>query len=140
MTTRLDAKKDYPLLNKRPEVIFTPTGKSINEISIENILSDKINPEDCRISAQTLEYQAQIADSAGYWQIANNFRRAAELTKIPDKRILEIYNTMRPYRSTKEELLEVADELVKSYDAKINAGFLRETVEIYEKREMFRIE
>ncbi len=37
-----------------------------------------------------------------------NFERAAELTAVPDDRILEIYNALRPYRSTKEELLAIA--------------------------------
>ncbi len=30
-----------------------------------------------------------------------NFERAAELTAVPDDRILEIYNALRPYRSTR---------------------------------------
>jgi propanediol dehydratase small subunit len=38
-------------------------------------------------------------------RLAMNFERAAELTAVPDDRILEIYNALRPYRSTKYQCL-----------------------------------
>lgn len=44
-----------------------------------------------------------------------NFERAAELTAVPDDRILEIYNALRPYRSTCAELLAIADDLEHRY-------------------------
>ena len=44
-----------------------------------------------------------------------NFERAAELTAVPDDRILEIYNALRPYRSTQAELLAIADDLEHRY-------------------------
>ena len=45
--------------------------------------------------------------SDGREAFAGNLRRAAELISVPDERILEIYNALRPYRSTKEELLNI---------------------------------
>jgi propanediol dehydratase small subunit len=136
----LIADKDYPLYEKRPELIKTPAGKSVNEITIENVLTGKVTSEDCKISAETLEYQAQIAESVGNFQIAGNFRRAAELTGIPDNRILEIYNCMRPYNSTEQELLDIAEELEKKYNANINAALLRETAEVYKDRKLLRVD
>jgi propanediol dehydratase small subunit len=65
-------------------------------------------------------------------------RRAAELTAIPDDRILEIYNALRPDRSTKDELLEIADELENEYDAQINADLVREAADVYETRGRLR--
>lgn len=137
---KLNANLDYPLYEKHPELIKTQTGKSIDEINMENILSGKVIPEDCRISAQTLIYQAEIQESFGNPQIGANFRRAAEMTRIPDDRIIQIYNKMRPHVSTKEELLAIADELETKYDAKLNAALLRETAEVYEDRKMFRVD
>lgn len=135
----LNAQTDYPLYEKRPELIKTQTGKHVDEINIDNILSGAVNPADCRISAETLEYQAQIEDSVGNPQVAANFRRAAEMTRIPDERIIKIYNCMRPHVSTKQELLDIADELEKEYDATINAALLREAAEVYEDRKMLRL-
>jgi len=135
---RLDANQYYPLYEKHPELIKTQTGKAIDEINMENILSGKVTPADCRISAETLIYQAEIQESFGNPQVGANFRRAAEMTRIPDERILQIYNRMRPHVSTKEELLAIADELETKYEARINAALLRETAAVYEERNMFR--
>lgn len=126
--------KDYPLATKRPGDINTPTGKNLEEITLENVLNGKIKPEDVRISPETLEMQAEIAEGMNRNAIARNLRRAAELISVPDERILEIYNALRPYRSTKEDLLKIADELENVYSAKVNAGLVREAVEVYEKR------
>lgn len=131
---------DYPLTSKRKEDIKTPTGKALEDITLEKVLSGEINAEDIRISPETLEMQAQIAESMNRDAIARNFRRAAELIRVPDDRILEMYNALRPYRSTKEELYKIADELETKYEAKVNADFVREAAEVYETRNKLRIE
>ena len=109
-TGKLDAKKDYPLGQKRPDLVRSATGLSIDEITLEKAASGKLTFDDVRIRPETLEYQAQIAESAGRPHLAKNLRRAAEMTRIPDARVLEIYNALRPYRSTKQELLDIASE------------------------------
>lgn len=134
---RLHVKKDYPLADKRPELILTPTGKKIDEITMDQVLEGNVKIEDCRISSQTLEYQAQIAESAGNRQMAANLRRAAELTSFSDERVLEIYGALRPFRSTKEELLKIADEL-EAKGAVLNAAFVRQASEVYEKRKKLK--
>lgn len=131
---------DYPLARKRTDVIKTPTGKGLQEITLENVLNGEIKPEDVRISPETLEMQAQIAEDMNRNAIARNFRRAAELINFPDDRIIEIYNALRPYRSTKEELLAIADEVENVYGAKVNAEFIREASEVYEERKKLRQE
>jgi propanediol dehydratase small subunit len=133
-TGKLDAKKDYPLGQKRPDLVRSATGLSIDEITLEKAASGKLTFDDVRIRPETLEYQAQIAESAGRPHLAKNLRRAAEMTRIPDARVLEIYNALRPYRSTKQELLDIASELENKYQAKICAGFVREAAQLYEKR------
>ena len=130
---QLNTKNDYPLADKRPELIFTPTGKKIDEITMERVLAGDVKVDDCGISAQTLEYQAQIAESARNRQMAANLRRAAELTSFSDERVLEIYGALRPFRSTKEELLEIAKELEEK-GAVLNAAFIRQAIEVYKKR------
>lgn len=131
-------KSDYPLSEKRPELLKSPTGKTLQDVTIEGVLNGTIKPQDVRISPETLELQAQIAESVGREAFARNLRRAAELIAVPDDRILEIYNALRPYRSTKEELLAIADELDTKYSAKINAGFVREAAVVYETRKRLR--
>lgn len=132
--------KEYPLATKIPEKIQTPTGKKLTDITLESVMSEEIKPEDIRISKDTLEMQAQIAESMDRVAIARNFRRAGELINIPDDRVLEIYNALRPYRSSKEELFAIADELEEKYDATVNAAFIREAAEVYEARKKLRVE
>jgi propanediol dehydratase small subunit len=131
---QLDAKKDYPLAIKRPDLVKSATGLGLKDITLEKVVEGKLSFDDIKIHPDTLEYQAQIAISAGRPQIASNLRRAAELTKIPDARVLEIYNALRPYRSTKQQLLDIASELESKYQAKLCAAFVREAVVVYEKR------
>ncbi len=130
----MNAKADYPLAEKRPELVKTPTNKTLEDITLEAVLSGKVTANDVRISPETLELQAQISESVGKDAFAKNLRRAAELIAVPDDRILEIYNALRPYRSTKQELLDIADELENKYNAKINAAFVKESAEVYEQR------
>jgi propanediol dehydratase small subunit len=131
---KLDAKRDFPLATKRPDLVKSASGLSLDEITLEKVVSGKIGFEDIKIRPETLEYQAQIAESAGRPVLAANLRRAGELTRIPDERVLEIYNALRPYRSTKRELLDIADELESKYQARICAALVREATEVYERR------
>lgn len=132
--------RDYPLAAKRPELLKTPSGKGLANITLEKVIKGEVKSEDVRITPETLRLQAEIADGVGRNQFANNLRRAAELTAIPDNRVLEIYNALRPYRSTKPELLAIADELEQQYHAKINADFVREAAGVYERRNRLRTE
>lgn len=131
---------DYPLSIKKPSLINTPSGKKMKDINLNNVLSGDVTADDCRISAQTLEYQAQVAESVGNWQIAKNLRRAAELTKIPDEIVLKVYNALRPNRSSKKRLLEISGSLKEKYEAYICADFLKEAAEVYEKKGMLKPE
>lgn len=127
---------DYPLAAKRPDLLVGPRGKKFEELTLENVEKGTVTFDDFRITPQALEYQAQVAEAARKPQVAANLRRAAELTQVPDARVLEIYNALRPHRSTKEELLAIAGELETQYGAKICGEFIREAAEVYEKRRL----
>ena len=60
--------------------------------------------------------------------------------RLPDERLLAIYNALRPYRSTKKELLDIAAELEGTYGAKVSAGFVREAADVYEARGRLRVD
>lgn len=127
---------DYPLSN-HPEQVETPDGTRLSEISLERIVDGAIDGEDLVIAPETLEKQAKVAEDAGRPQLARNFRRAAELTAVPDDRILAIYNALRPSGAEQEELYAIADELEEEYGAEINAEHVREAAEVYEQRNLF---
>ncbi|WP_370642651.1 diol dehydratase small subunit [Tepidanaerobacter sp. GT38] len=136
--SNLDVKRDYPLGKNRPDLVKTARGQSLDDITLEEVMNGNVKPEDLRITDKTLLMQAQIAEQVGRRQLAQNFRRAAELTKVPDKRILEIYTALRPYRSSKEELLAIADELEHTYNAPLCANHVREAADVYERRRLLK--
>lgn len=129
---------NYPLAEKEADKLKTPTGKPFSSLSYEKVLSGELTSDDMRIAPETLEYQAQVAESVNREAFAGNLRRAAELIAVPDERLLEIYNALRPYRSTKQELIDIANELDGKYGAKTAAGLVREAAEVYEKRDRLK--
>lgn len=129
---------DYPIAQKHPEWIKTKTGKTMSDITLENVMNGNLTPDDLKITPEILKAQGEIATSAGRKSISRNFDRAAELTALPDARVLEMYNALRPYRSSKAELLAIADELENQYNAKISAEFVREAAEHYEVRKKLK--
>lgn len=134
MAEKLHYEQDYPLSEKRRDLVKTNSGKTLDEITLDAVTSGEVTSDEIRITPEILEYQAQICESIDRPQLAANMRRAAELTRVPDERVLEIYNALRPNVSTKDELLAIADELENEYDAKVNANFIREAADVYEKR------
>lgn len=124
----VNVKDNYPMSEKSSHMIRTATGKSYEEITLEKI-SDGLTKEDFSISKESLMNQAEISESAGYPHLANNFRQGAELIEIPEDRLLQMYNAMRPYTSTKDELQAIVKELRETYDAKLVADFYQEAVD-----------
>ena len=137
-TVRQPKVSDYPLATRHPEWVKTATNKTLDDLTLENVLSDRVTAQDMRITPETLRLQAEIAKDAGRDRLAMNFERAAELTAVPDDRILEIYNALRPYRSTKDELMAIADDLENRYQAKICAAFVREAAALYVERKKLK--
>ena len=132
----LDPAVDYPLSTNRRDLLFTPTGKSIDDITIEAVVSGEVKATDLRITPDTLRLQAQISEKDGRKQLGANLRRAAEMTAITDERVLEIYNALRPNASSKAELEAIAEELKTQYDATLLAELVREAADVYERRDI----
>lgn len=117
---------EYPLSEKMPERLRTPSGLGFQEVTLEAVMAGRVTMADLRVTAEALELQAQVAEEAGRPQLAENLRRAAELVAVPEERILEIYNALRPGRAGREELLRLADELEADYQAPRCAALIRE--------------
>ena len=117
---------DYPLAEKIPERLKTPSGLSFQDITLDAVMEGKVGMADLRVTSEALEMQAQVAEVAGRPQLAENLRRAAELVSIPEEQILEIYRALRPGRGDRQVLFALADDLEKRYQAKRCAALVRE--------------
>lgn len=120
---------EYPLSEKIPEQLRTPSGMRFEDVTPEAVLAGQVTMADLRVTAEALELQAQVADEAGRPQLAENLRRAAELVAVPEERILEVYNALRPGRASREHLLRLASELEDQYEARRCAALIREAAE-----------
>ncbi len=130
---------DYPMLSKHGDVIKTPTGKNLSDITLESVLNESINIKDVRISSDMLHAQAQIAESTGKKQIGENLKRAAELTQVPDDIIIKMYDMLRPNRSTRAQLQELYQTLLDKYNAPMCARLVQEAAMVYEKRNILLV-
>ena len=124
----------YPLGELEKEQIRSKTGKKLTEITLDEVMKGHISSDDIKISKEMLKAQGQVAKDTGNDPMEKNFERAAELVDVPDDVILKMYDKLRPNRSTKLELVQMAQELIEKYNAKNCARLVMEAAEVYEKR------
>lgn len=125
---------NYPLGKNEADTITSKTGKKLSQITLEEVKRGNVTADDIKISSEMLKRQGQVAKEADNPQMQANFDRAAELVNVPDDVILNMYNMLRPNRSTKKQLILLAQELLEKYQAPHCAKLVLEAAEIYEKR------
>jgi propanediol dehydratase small subunit len=128
-----DPTRDYPLGTRRPDLVSTPGGVALVDVTLDAARSGALAPDEIRATPATLRLQAEVARSAGRAQLADSLERAAELASVPDDLLLEIYTALRPRRATAEELEAWASRLDR-YDAANTAAFVREAAAVYAER------
>lgn len=119
--------------------IRTQSGRTLDELNMEAVLAGRLTPDDFRISAETLRQQANAAEAAGYGQLAENLRRAAELTRLSNDQVFEIYDKLRPGRAMYEDLVALANRLEQEFDAPQIGGLVREAAEVYRERGLSQV-
>lgn len=131
-------RADYPLAEKRPDLVRTRGGKTLDDLTLAAIEAGQVVLEDLRITPQALRQQAEIATAAGRPTLGRNFDRAAELIDVPQDVILSIYELLRPGRAKgKQDLLDAAKLLRETYKAQRMAAFIEEAADVYERRGLF---
>ena len=130
-----DPVTDYPLGSRRPDLVRTPTGRALDEVTLAAAREGALTAADTRATAETLGLQAEVARAAGRRQLADGLERAAELTRVADDELLAIYTALRPGRSTSEKLESWAVRL-DELGATRNAAFVREAASVYADRSL----
>ena len=129
---------DYPLAEKRPDLIRGPRGKPLADITLDAVMAGDVALEDLRITPEALNLQAEVALSARRPMLAENFERASELVDVPQDFIMQVYELLRPGRAKdKAPLLEAARTLRETYRAERMAAFVEEAAAVYERRGIF---
>lgn len=139
MTRKPLIAEDYPLAEKRPDLVRGARGKSLDDLTLEAVIRGDVTMEDLRITPEALLQQAEIAKSVDRVELAHNFERASEMTRLPQKVVMETYELLRPGRaSNKQVLLDAAEKLRKNYNSEYLAEFLEEAADVYERRGLFK--
>lgn len=126
----LDPSRDYPLGTSRPDLVRTPGGIPLDELTLHG---ERVTAAELRATPETLRLQADVARGTGRTQLADNLLRAAELAQLPDETILAIYTALRPRRSSAAELEAWAEQL-QGWNAPGTAAFVREAAQVYAER------
>ena len=131
--------RDYPVAETRPEQVVGSRGKPLSSLTLDAVIGGDVDIEDLRITPQALLQQAQISRSVGRAALAENFERAAEMTRLPQDEVMTIYELLRPGRAeSKDSLLDAASRIRRDHDAQQLADFLEEAARFYELRGLFR--
>ena len=109
------------------------SGRPVEGLTVAAVRAGEIGLADLRIHPETLERQAVVAEEHGNPQLADNLRRAAELTLLPDDEVLAIYEALRPGRSTAAQLTALADSLAGRGLPRC-AALVAEAAEVYARR------
>ena len=128
-----DPRADYPLGSRRPDLVATPSGLALDDVTLEAARAGTLLAGDIRATTATLRRQAEVARVSGRRALADNLDRAAELAGVPDDQLLEIYTALRPGRSTAPELEAWARRL-DEWEAPLTAAFVREAAAAYVAR------
>jgi propanediol dehydratase small subunit len=128
-----DPNRDYPLGTERPDLVSTPNGTPLADVTLDALRAGLIEGAEIRATPDTLLLQSQVARAAGRDPLAANLERAAELAAVPDELLLSVYTALRPRRATAAELEEWAAQL-ESFGADRTASFVREAAAVYAER------
>ena len=129
---------DYPLAEKRPELIEGRRGKPLGDITLAKLVAGDVEMEDLRITPAALRLQAEISRAADRPMLAENFERAAELVDVPQDFLMQVYELLRPGRAKdRSSLMAAAKTMRETYKANRMARFLEEAAAVYQRRGLF---
>ena len=133
-----DPVRDYPLGTRRPDLVRTPSGRPLAELTLDALRDGSITAGDMCATPETIRRQAEVARAAGRAPLAENLERAAELAQIDTSTILDVYTALRPHRSSAAELEAWVARLDGELAAPLTAAFVREAATAYARRGLLR--
>jgi propanediol dehydratase small subunit len=110
---------------------------SQERFTVDAAVDGNLSLSDLRMDPATLAHQAVVASACGNPQLAENFSRAAELATIDDEEVMNLYEALRPHRSTAEELDALRVSL-ETRGASRCAELVRQAAEVYSRRGLLR--
>ncbi|MHB1596096.1 MAG: diol dehydratase small subunit [Streptosporangiaceae bacterium] len=113
--------------------IVALSGRPVEDLTVQAVRDGEVSLPDLRIHPAALEHQAEVAERHANPQLAENLRRAAELTALGDAEVLAIYDALRPGRSTPGQLTRLAESLAGRGLPRC-AALVAEAAQVYARR------
>jgi propanediol dehydratase small subunit len=110
---------------------------SEERFTVQAAVDGKLQLSDLRMDPAALAHQAAVAAGGGNPQLAENFLRAAELTRIDDEEVMALYEALRPHRSSAEQL-EVLRVSLEARGASRCAELVGQAAAVYARRGLLR--
>ncbi|MDT5192545.1 MAG: propanediol dehydratase small subunit [Mycobacterium sp.] len=108
-----------------------------HEFTVEAAVDGKLRLSDLRMDPATLAHQAVIAERGGNPQLAENLLRAAELATMDDEEVMNLYEALRPHRSSAEQL-EALRVSLEGRGAMRCAELVSQAAAVYARRGLLR--
>ena len=80
------------------------SGRPLQDITLEDARAGLLGADDLRIHPDTLGAQAAVARANGNPQLASALALAAEIATLDEDEVLDLYESLRPHRSTASDL------------------------------------
>ena len=107
------------------------------DFTVEAAVNGNLSLADLRMDPAILAHQAVVAEEGGNPQLAENFLRAAELALVDDEDVMQLYEALRPHRSTAAEL-EALETSLETRGAARCAELVRQAAAVYARRGLLR--
>jgi propanediol dehydratase small subunit len=108
-----------------------------DKYTVQAAVDGKLSLSDLRMDPTALAHQAAVATAGGNPQLAENFLRAAELTSIDDEEVMNLYEALRPHRSSAEQL-EALRASLEARGAVRCAELVGQAAVVYARRGLLR--
>jgi len=108
-----------------------------DKFTVQAAVDGKLQLSDLRMDPATLAHQAAVAENGGNPQLAENFLRAAELATIDGEDVMNLYEALRPHRSTADEL-EALRASLEARGASRCAELVGQAAVVYARRGLLR--
>src|SRR5215471_11595810 len=92
-----DPVSDYPLGSRRPDLVRTPSGLGLEELTLDAARDGAFGQEELRATPEPLRRQPAVALAGGGTHPADTLARAVGLAGFPGEPTLEIYTPLRPH-------------------------------------------
>ena len=110
---------------------------TVDKFTVQAAVDGKLQLSDLRMDPATLAHQAAVAENGGNPQLAENFLRAAELATIDGEEVMNLYEALRPHRSTADEL-EALRASLEARGASRCAELVGQAAVVYARRGLLR--